>query len=213
MINYDEQTKHIAALSRDYELRYEEILLNFESAEKLRKSIEEQLEGLQDLPQQCASSSRSSIRSGVIYSRLSAAEAFQPAPTDERREGISDRPSHSRPAAATRGDLRRKLSRGDPQPAGDNDEHRQPAVYEGGAFDQLDRGGVARRRTARREIAGRAGGHEAAQDRNSTTSTPSSRPWVRRLSAKAARSTSRNSLTSRSSRPSTRPACARRTCR
>ena len=30
VINYDEQTKHIAALSRDYELRHEEILLNFE---------------------------------------------------------------------------------------------------------------------------------------------------------------------------------------
>ena len=33
VINYDEQTKHSAALSRDYELRSEEILLNFESAE------------------------------------------------------------------------------------------------------------------------------------------------------------------------------------
>ena len=78
VINYDEQTKHIAALSRDYELRYEEILLNFESAEKLRASIEGQLEGLQETFRNNAEFIEKLHKIGSIYSRLSAAEAFQP---------------------------------------------------------------------------------------------------------------------------------------
>lgn len=43
VINYDEQTKHIAALTRDFELTHEEILLNYRSAEDLRTSLEEQI--------------------------------------------------------------------------------------------------------------------------------------------------------------------------
>lgn len=76
---------------------------------------------------------------------------------DEQTKHSGQSQQYGRPAQET--------GRGDPQPAGDNDQHRQPAVHQRGAFDQLDRGGVARRRTARREIAGRAGGHETAQDR------------------------------------------------
>ena len=38
IINYDEQTKHIAILSRDFELRYEETRLNLNSSESLRKT-------------------------------------------------------------------------------------------------------------------------------------------------------------------------------
>lgn len=44
VINYDEQTKHIAALSRDFELRYESILLEHNSSEKLLKSLENRIE-------------------------------------------------------------------------------------------------------------------------------------------------------------------------
>ena len=107
VINYDEQTKHIAALSRDYELRYEEILLNFESAEKLRKSIEEQLEGLQTFHNN-AQFIEKLHTIGSLYSRLSAAEAFQPTPT-ESGETLSDRPSIAASRSNT-GDLRRKLA-------------------------------------------------------------------------------------------------------
>ena len=44
VINYDEQTKHIAELSRDFELRYESILLEHNSSEKLLKSLENRIE-------------------------------------------------------------------------------------------------------------------------------------------------------------------------
>lgn len=40
VINYDEQTKHIAALSRDFELRYETILLDYDGSKKLLESLE-----------------------------------------------------------------------------------------------------------------------------------------------------------------------------
>lgn len=44
VINYDEQTKHIAALSRDFELRFEEILLDYRSAEKLVATLEARMD-------------------------------------------------------------------------------------------------------------------------------------------------------------------------
>ena len=100
VINYDEQTKHIAALSRDYELRYEEILLNFESAEKLRASIEGQLEGLQETFRNNAEFIEKLHKIGSIYSRLSAAEASSPKPT-VRKVFPTGRPCP--PAATTRG--------------------------------------------------------------------------------------------------------------
>ena len=43
VINYDEQTKHIAALSRDYELRYESILLDYNGADKLTQTLESRI--------------------------------------------------------------------------------------------------------------------------------------------------------------------------
>lgn len=75
VINYDEQTKHIAALSRDYELRFEEILLNYTSAEKLRTTIESQIEGLRTFKNH-ADFVQTLDRIGNLQSRLSAAEAF-----------------------------------------------------------------------------------------------------------------------------------------
>ncbi len=44
VINYDEQTKHIASLTRDYELRYESILLDYESAQDLISTLEGRIE-------------------------------------------------------------------------------------------------------------------------------------------------------------------------
>ena len=43
IINYDEQTKHLAALSRDFELQYEEILLDYNSSQALVKDLEERI--------------------------------------------------------------------------------------------------------------------------------------------------------------------------
>ncbi|WP_418407780.1 GumC family protein [Alistipes sp.] len=104
VINYDEQTKHIAALSRDYELRYEEILLNFESAEKLRTSIEQQLEGLQTFHNNTQFIEKlHSI--GNLYSRLSAAEAFQPTPGSEPLSDKETLPT----SRSNVGQLRQKL--------------------------------------------------------------------------------------------------------
>ena len=161
VINYDEQTKHIAALSRDYELRYEEILLNFESAEKLRKSIEEQLEGLQPFHNN-AQFIEKLHTIGSLYSRISAAEAFQPAPT-ESGETLSDRPSIAASRSNT-GDLRRKLAE-ETRNLQEITTNIASQQYTKEGLWKVDRGGGARRRTARREIAGRAGGHETAQDR------------------------------------------------
>lgn len=44
VINYDEQTKHIAALTRDFELRYEEILLEFESSKAIVDALDERID-------------------------------------------------------------------------------------------------------------------------------------------------------------------------
>ncbi len=107
VINYDEQTKHIAALSRDYELRYEEILLNYESAEKLRRTTEAQIEGLQTFRNNAAFISRLHAI-GNLYSRISAAEAFQSVP-GASDETLSDRS----PLPESRnnvGDLKQKLA-------------------------------------------------------------------------------------------------------
>ncbi len=44
VINYDEQTKHVAALTRDFELHYEEILLEYESSNALVEALDERIE-------------------------------------------------------------------------------------------------------------------------------------------------------------------------
>lgn len=75
VINYDEQTKHIAALSRDFELRFEEILLNYESALKLRETLEAQIDGLQTFRNNAEFISK--LREiGSLQTRISATEAF-----------------------------------------------------------------------------------------------------------------------------------------
>lgn len=44
IINYDEQTKHVASLSRDYELRYESILLDYNSSLRLMETLEDRIQ-------------------------------------------------------------------------------------------------------------------------------------------------------------------------
>ncbi len=44
IINYGEQTKHVAALTRDFELRYEEILLNYESSKALIEALDDRID-------------------------------------------------------------------------------------------------------------------------------------------------------------------------
>lgn len=81
VINYDEQTKHVAILSRDHELRYEDIRINYNGAQKLRIAIEEQIEGLQTF--RTNASFIEKLRTiGDLQSRITASEAFNP-------EGIS----------------------------------------------------------------------------------------------------------------------------
>lgn len=77
VINYDEQTKHIAILSRDYELQNEEIRLNLNSAEQLQTTIERQIDGLQTFRNNAAFVERLHAI-GDLQSRITAAEAFIP---------------------------------------------------------------------------------------------------------------------------------------
>ncbi|MDD2595442.1 MAG: exopolysaccharide biosynthesis protein [Bacteroidales bacterium] len=55
VINYDEQTKQIAAMDRDYQLKYESILLDYNSAQEIIYSMEqkmdEQVKSLKSNPQ------------------------------------------------------------------------------------------------------------------------------------------------------------------
>ncbi|MBQ4279707.1 MAG: exopolysaccharide biosynthesis protein [Rikenellaceae bacterium] len=44
VINYDKQTEHVSALTRDFELRYENILLDNNSADRLIRSLEERID-------------------------------------------------------------------------------------------------------------------------------------------------------------------------
>lgn len=77
VINYEEQTKHIAILSRDFELQSEEIRLNLNSAEQLRRTIEAQLEDLKTFRNNAAFIEKLQII-GDLQSRITAAEAFIP---------------------------------------------------------------------------------------------------------------------------------------
>lgn len=76
IINYDEQTKQVAALTRDYELRTEEIQLNHDGAARLRASIEKQLDGLQELFRNNSQFLSKLHSIGNLQARISAAEAF-----------------------------------------------------------------------------------------------------------------------------------------
>ena len=83
IINYDEQTKHIAILSRDFELRYEETRLNLNSSESLRKKIEAQLEDLQIFRNNAAFIEQLH-KIGDLQAQITAAEAFIPDPASGR---------------------------------------------------------------------------------------------------------------------------------
>ena len=84
IINYDEQTKHIAILSRDFELRYEETRLNLNSSESLRRKIEAQLEDLQILRNNAAFVEQLH-KIGDLQAQITAAEAFIPDPASGRQ--------------------------------------------------------------------------------------------------------------------------------
>ncbi len=75
VINYEEQTKHIAALSRDFELQYEAINLSYNSAEQLRQTIEAQIDGLQTFRNNAAFIERLHNISD-LQSHITAVEAF-----------------------------------------------------------------------------------------------------------------------------------------
>ncbi len=77
VINFDEQTKHIAILSRDFELQNEEIRLNLNSAEQLRRTIEAQIGDLQTFRNNAAFIEKLHAI-GDLQSRITAAEAFLP---------------------------------------------------------------------------------------------------------------------------------------
>lgn len=83
IINYDEQTKHIAILSRDFELRYEDTKLNLNSSEQLRQKIEAQLENLQ-IYRNNASFIEQLHKIGDLQAQITAAEAFIPDPASGR---------------------------------------------------------------------------------------------------------------------------------
>lgn len=111
VINYDEQTKHIAALSRDYELRLEEILLSYNSAKKLRETLESQLNGLQAAIRSNTSFITQMDEIASLQSRLSAAEAFREesksaSATDEVKIGVE--PSSRNELNALRKELDRR---------------------------------------------------------------------------------------------------------
>ena len=84
IINYDEQTKHVAILSRDFELRYEETRLNLNSSESLRQKIEAQLEDLQIFRNNAAFVEQLH-KIGDLQARITAAEAFIPDPASGRQ--------------------------------------------------------------------------------------------------------------------------------
>ena len=87
IINYDEQTKHIAILSRDFELRYEETRLNLNSSESLRQKIEAQLENLQIFRNNAAFVEQLHKISD-LQAQITAAEAFIPDPASGRQPVI-----------------------------------------------------------------------------------------------------------------------------
>lgn len=84
IINYDEQTKHVAILSRDFELRYEETRLNLNSSESLRRKIEAQLEDLQIFRNNAAFVEQLH-KIGDLQAQITAAEAFIPDPASGRQ--------------------------------------------------------------------------------------------------------------------------------
>lgn len=76
VINYPEQTKHIAALDRDYDLRLQEILLNRDGSEKIIELVEEKMEGLKAYRLNNALFMQKVQQISNLYSRIAATETF-----------------------------------------------------------------------------------------------------------------------------------------
>lgn len=78
VINYDEQTKHIASLSRDFELRFEDILLAYHGSDNLIKQLEEKIdEHVKNLKDNALFVQKLKTISDLT-TRLSTIESFQP---------------------------------------------------------------------------------------------------------------------------------------
>lgn len=88
VINYDEQTKHIASLSREYDIRTEDIELNYQSSKRLRQALEEQLEGLKTFHNNARFIAK--LRQiSALQTRISAAEAFNRQSEEAKEDGYN----------------------------------------------------------------------------------------------------------------------------
>lgn len=75
VINYDEQTKNIAGLSMDYELKVRDLQMQLNSAEKLQQSLETQLDALQGYRSNSTFLDRMK-KIGDLESRISISETY-----------------------------------------------------------------------------------------------------------------------------------------
>lgn len=104
VINYGEQTKHIAAMERDFELRLQDIMLSRDGSKRLVESIESKIEGLQNFRNNALFVQKLQEISN-LYSRLAATESFE-ADSVRRNDASADRlkqllDSQSRDLAST----------------------------------------------------------------------------------------------------------------
>ncbi len=76
VINYGEQTKHIAALERDFELRFQDILLARDGSQQLIETIEGKIDGLKTFRNNAIFVQKLQEISN-LYSRIAASEAFE----------------------------------------------------------------------------------------------------------------------------------------
>ena len=76
VINYGEQTKHIAALERDFELRFQDILLNRDGSQQLIETIEQKIDGLKTFRNNALFVQKLQEISN-LYSRIAASETFE----------------------------------------------------------------------------------------------------------------------------------------
>ncbi len=76
VINYDEQTKHVAALTRDFELNYETILLAYESSMALLQVLDERID--ESVRAMVSNSKMNTILNdiGNLTTRITQLEAF-----------------------------------------------------------------------------------------------------------------------------------------
>ena len=76
IIHYDEQTRHIAALTRDYELKLQDILLDYNSSRQQIETIEKKIEPLKTFRNNALFLQKLHEISDRHY-QIAAAEAFQ----------------------------------------------------------------------------------------------------------------------------------------